>query len=1124
MPRVTLRRSARAAAAAILFASAVSFAPTGGAAETTPPDGFYRYPTIGGGLIVFASEGDLWKVPVAGGAAMRLTAYEGEEKFSSLSPDGKWIAFTAQYDGNDDVYVMSSGGGEPQRLTWHPISDQVIGWTADGKILFRSKRDNPHADSRIYTLPREGGIPTLIPLEPAAWISFEPGGPRVAFQKIGLEYHNWKRYKGGEAEEIYVGRLNPVEATQATNWEGKDAFPMWAKDGRIYFVTDRWGRPNLASMKPDGSDVKRLTTFEDYDVRWPSMGDGKIVYQHKMDLWTYDLASGKNEMVPISLPSDRLQAKERFVDPMQNLAAWGLSKDGERIAIETRGDVFVTRTKKKGLIRRITENSLARTKNPVFSPDGKSIAAWTEVDGEEQLMLYPADNTGPTRQIGTQEPGWHFYPAWSPDGKSLCWGDHKYHLMVADVASGKTTVADTGEFEIRTYEWSPDSRYIAYDAPIPNEFSQVRVYDTQAKSVHPVSDPMFNAVSATWDPKGKFLYFLSDRWINPYLDRFEARFTVQKSTLPIVVALQKDGTLPFAPRGDVDPKKDDAQDKGKDKGGDKAAGKDDKSGKADKSKEEPKPEPISIDWDGLQNRTLQVPVIPGSYFGLKAVEGKIHWIAVEPTGMMPPDGDEDDNPGGTLMTYDIAAEKLAVLVPGVTGYDVSLDGKVLVYRTQAGFFRIEAGAMNAPKPGEGGDDSKIDLSGWTIRINPRDEWKQMLREAWRLERDFFYDPKMHGVDWDGIWKQYGSLADRMASRDDLEDLLGEILGELNVGHAYHQPGDLRRGKPIGTGLLAADLDYDPASGFWKIGKIYAGDYPDMKTASPLARADLNVKSGMWLVAIDGKPLVKGEDYLRRLANRVGQETELSINDAPKLDGARRVIVKPIANDTRIRYATWVRDNRAAVDKASNGQIGYLHLYDMQGFGLQQFSRDYPPQWNKRGFIIDDRWNHGGFVATMIVAHLDRKLFSVAGPRYGKSLVTTPDRVFHGYMDVLINRQGGSDCETLALSFKDFGLGPVIGTRTWGGWVGIRGDKPFRDGGVTTQPEFGGWDPRGRGWQIEGHGVDPDVVLDLSPDGFLDGKDEQLGYAVKDLLAKIAKDPKDLPPAPPIIPRPLKPTR
>ena len=330
----------------------------------------------------------------------------------------------------------------------------------------------------------------------------------------------------------------------------------------------------------------------------------------------------------------------------------------------------------------------------------------------------------------------------------------------------------------------------------------------------------------------------------------------------------------------------------------------------------------------------------------------------------------------------------------------------------------------------------------------------MLHEAWRLERDFFYDPKMHGVDWEGVWAQYGPLADRMSTRDDLEDLFGEILGELSVGQAYHWGGDVRRGKQVGTGLLAADLDYDPASGFWKIRKIYRGDYPTVEWSSPLARPDLKIAPGAWLVAIDGKPLRKGEDYLTRLANRAGQEVELSVNETPALAGARRVVVKPVPNDTRIRYATWIRDNREHVDKASHGQIGYIHLYDMGGLGLQQFARDYPPQWNKRGLIIDDRWNHGGFVAPMILAHLDRKILAVDSTRHG-GISTTPDRAFHGYLTALINRQGGSDCETLALGFKEFKLGPVVGTRTWGGWIGIRGDKKLRDGGMTTQPEFGG---------------------------------------------------------------------
>ncbi|HEV8199806.1 MAG TPA: PDZ domain-containing protein [Candidatus Polarisedimenticolia bacterium] len=1124
--------SAAVLSAGLLFSLLPASGPAGvaRAAEDTLPDGFYRYPTVAKGMVVFASEGDLWKVPLTGGVAQRLTAYEGEEKWPALSPDGRFIAFTAQYEGNDDVYVMSASGGEPARLTFHPSPDQVIGWTADGKTVFRSRRDTPHNDNRVYTLPREGGIPTLIRLEPAAWITFEPNGKRVAFEKIGLETHNWKRYKGGEAEQIYVGTVDPMAIKEVTDWDGKDAFPMWATDGRIYFVTDRWGRPNLASMKPDGSDVKRLTTFDDYDVRWPSMGDKTIVFQHKMDLWSFDMASGKAAMIPVSLPSDRLQVRDRFVDPMSNLRGWGLSKDGERIVLETRGDLFVTRTKRKGLIRRLTENSAARTRGPAFAPDGNSVAAWTEVDGEEQLILYSADNSQPFKQVGKQDPGWHYAPIWSPDGKRLAWSDQKYRVIMADAASGATTVVDTGVFETDTYEWSPDSRYLAYEIPIENGFSQVRIYDAQGKKNYNVSSEMFNSYSPTWDPKGKYLYYLSDRFINPYLDRFEARFIVQKSALPIVVALQADGKLPFAPRGDID-SKDDKKDKDDDKDADKKdADKSDKKKDADKKdeKKEEKVEPIKIDFDGLADRIVQAPVPPGRYFGLKAVEGKLHFIGIEPRGMTPPDGDDDDDDGpgggGTLYTFDIAKEKMLPLAQSVRGYDVSMNGKVLVYRTRDQFIRAEAGTMSTPQaegPQGGADDPRIDLSGWTVRVNPRQEWKQELREAWRLQRDFFYDPQMHGVDWNGVWKQYGTLADRMASRDDLEDVIGEMFGELSVGHAYHFATDLRRGKPIGTGLLGADLTYDDASGFWKIGHIYKADYPDPKVSSPLARPDLRVKEGMWLVAIDGRPLMKGEDYMRRLANRAGQEVELSVSDQPKYEGSRRIIVKPVAADTRLRYADWIRENRAYVDRMSHGTIGYLHLYDMGGYGLQQFARDYPPQWNKKGFIIDDRWNHGGFVATMIISHLDRKLFSVAGNRYSNTRQTAPDRAFHGHLDVLINRQGGSDCETLALEVKDFGMGQVIGTRTWGGWVGIRGDKAFRDGGVTTQPEFGGWDPKGKGWQIEGHGVDPDVVLDLSADGFLDGVDEQLDFAIKDLMDKIAKDPRDLAPMPPITPRPLK---
>jgi len=1105
----------------------------------SPPDGFYRYPTIGGGRIVFTSEGDLWTVPASGGIASRLTVHDGTERFPKMSPDGKWIAFTAQYDGNDDVYLMPVSGGEPKRLTWHPASDQAIGWTADGKILFRSRRDTPHGDNRMFIISPEGGIPEMIPLEPAAWLSYESNGKRIAYEKIGLEYHTWKRYHGGEAEDIWVGTIDPLKFDNITqDYTGKDAFPMWNTDGRIYFVTDRWGRPNLASMTPDGKNIKRLTTFDDYDVRWPCMNENKIVYQHGVDIWVFDITTGKNDKIDITLPTDRFETRERFVNPMDYLSSWAISHDGDRIVLETRGDLFTTRTQKKGLIRRITDNSASRVKFPSWSPDGKWLAGWTEVDGEEQIMMFSSDNSAAPKQLGDTPKGWNFPLIWSPDGKKLVYADEKLRLWVVDAESGARTKVDSSNAEIREYAWSPDSRYIAYTHSLKSGFGQVKIWDGDTKISTAVTDPMYNCASATWDPDGKYLFFLMDHYINPYLDRFDSRFIIDNATLPYVMALKKDTKLPFADRSDIttDEEKKQSEDEhkwGDDDKGDKKDHKDhkghDKDHEKGKKDEEKKVEPIVIDWDGITTRIVQVPVKPGNFWGLTAVENKLHWLGNENNGMMSPgkpDDDEDDDAprGAKLFTYDIRGEKMKKLTDGVMGYDISGDHKILVYRTHEGFYRVEAGAMSAPKDDDA-KESRIDLSGWSMNIDPKKEWRQILRETWRLQRDFFYDENMHGVDWDGVWKQYSVFLDRISSRDELNDIIGELIGELSAGHTYvWSPGDIERhGKAVGTGMLGADLTYDAGSGFWQIKKIYVGNYPTEGWCSPLARPDLNVKNGMWLVAVDGVPLKKNEDYMERFANRAGELVELSVNDKPSLDGAHRVVIKTLGYDINVRYQTWVNETRAYVDSVSGGKIGYIHLYDMGGRGLQSFAREYYPQNQKQGLIMDDRWNHGGFVAPLILEHLDRRVLEFGKPRHG-SVYSNPWGLFIGHMACLINRQGGSDCETFANGFQELKLGPVIGTRTWGGLVGIRGDKGFKDGGMTTQPEFGSWDPTGKHWVVEGHGVDPDVILDLTPDGFLHGKDNQIDYAVSYLMDKIAKEPRTYLPPPPIIPRPLVPVK
>ncbi len=1096
-------------------------------AEVAP--GFFRFPDINGEWIAFTSEGDLWKVKLSGGAAVRLTTATGEERFPKFSPDGQWIAFSGQTDGQDDIFVIPSSGGEPLRLTYHPDRDQVEGWDKKGNIIFRSMRESPHYFYKLFRIQKEGGFPVSIGLEKAAHITFEPNGSRVAFNTVALEFRTWKRYQGGWAEDIYVGDIAKVDFKKVTElgvlreWQGNYSMPMWHTDGRIYFQSDRSGRGNIWSMTPDASDIKQHTFHKDFDARFPALGGKTIVYQLGMDVWTLDLASGKTQKVDIALPTDRLQAQSKFVDPKQFIQDFELTPDGKRLLLCSRGELFTAPTKGEGLVRQLTYTSGIREKFPHVSPDGKFIAAFSDATGEEKLYLYPADG-GEAKLLGTDSRGWHFGPIWSPDGKTIAFSNEECELILMDAITGKTLVADKSSWEIRDYSWSADSRFVAYSSPTDNYNSIVKIYDTSDKKAHDVTVDYTNSYNPKFTDDGKFLVFLSDKEANPRLDGMEMTYILQERTRPYIVALKEGTAFPFA--ASADPALDDDEEGKGDKHNEKSEK--DLKGKAGKNKkdivgDEEKKEPVKveIDFASITSRIAPFPVQAANYGGLSTSGDKVFYLTFESHGMLGEgdyDDDEDGPKGMKLIRFDLKKKKTKMVADGIDGYDISRDGKRIVTVKDGQFTMMgideEGGGHGGPEggPEHEKNDKNVDLSEWDLRVDQRPEWKQMFFEAWRLQRDFFWDPNLHQVDWIAVREQYGPLAARISTRDELNDLIGEMFGELNCSHTYVGGGDQRRPERRSTGLLGVDVSRDP-SGFYKIERVIVGRPWQKDTSSPLAAPGIDGKKGEFIVAINGRATNSVADYQELLLNKADDIVSVKLNSKPSLDGAREVIIKPLGSERSLRYWDWADNRRGYVDEKSGGKLGYIHLTDMGGAGLSQFTQAYLPQHNKEGLVMDVRYNGGGFVAEMILSHLNRGMFAMGMARHGLRY-RHPSTAFHGHMAAICNGETGSDGETFTEGFRRLGLGPIIGMRTWGGWVGIRSDKPLMDGGGLTQPEFTGWGVDDGKWMIEGWGTDPDFVVEDDPASLILGKDLSLDYTIKYLLEKIANEPKIIPPMPP----------
>jgi tricorn protease len=1133
----------------------LAFAATGSTQEM-PEGRLMRFPDIYKDKIVFMYGGDLWLASSSGGDARRITSDAGRELFPKFSPDGKWIAFTGQYDGNFNVYVMPAQGGQPRQLTFYqgaaaPLSDrmgihnEVVTWFPDSKrILFLSRRDASNGwTKRPFSVSIDGGLPEPLPVDQGGLTSFSPDGTKIAYNPIFRNFRTWKRYTGGLAQAIAIYDLknNTVEDLPHTEWT--DSFPMW-HGNTIYFSSDRGPdhHLNLYSYDLSSKQVEQLTHFTEFDVMWPSLGPDSIVFENSGYLYTFDLQSKQPTKVTINLPADRDQSMKRWTNAAKNITDFDISPEGKRAVFGARGEVF-TVPAKEGSVRNLTRTPGIREKSVAWSPDGRWIGYISDRSGEDELYIAPQDGMGKEQQITSGYKGFKYAPQWSPDSKKLAWADKDCRLWYVDVSDKRQVQIDQAKYgEILNYSWSPDSKWVAYDKNAENLYSVVHLYSLADSKITPVTTSMTNSFSPVFDPDGKYLYFLSDRDFNEVLGNVDFEFSNPKTTRIYLVTLRADEPSPFQPLSDEtqikkEENKDEllttpgkepgkaaakAETKGKKKGDEskdakesaKSEGAKTDGSKSDKDKkdEKEKPKEFRIDLNGISSRVVALPIEPAVINSYLTAKGFIFYSTTPVQGLSGPIPGESP----AIHVYDLKERKDKVLIDGVQRFALSFDGSKVLYEADGGSYGHTYGIIDAKadSPKKIGDGA-LNLGGMKVQIDPSAEWKQIFNEVWRQERDYFYEAAMNGVDWEKVRDKYAQRLPAVADRYTLTYILGEMIGELSNSHTYVGGGDYPDLHPVNVGLLGVDFEADQAAGMYRFKKIYAGENWDQQTRSPLTEPGVTVKEGDYLIAVNGRPLRTPQDPYELFVNTVNENVTLTVNSKPSEDGSHTVQVKPVSDENSLRELAWVESNRKKVDAASNGRIGYVYLPDMGGPGLNEFVKQYFPQIRKEGMIIDVRYNGGGFVDQLIFARLRRVLAGMGSNRNWES-GTVPPVVFDGAMACITNHYAASDGDIFSYYFKYYKLGPLIGERTWGGVRGIRGQMPLMDGGYITRPEAARYDLNSK-WVIENRGVQPDIVVENRPDLVVKGQDPQLEKAIDVVMKEIQANPKKLPPRPPDLP-------